>query len=127
MVDVVAFDDLDSFGEELDDPLEELLQDLYHRLLEPPGSNLDDPDRGLGLEDALSAAVDVATLSARIEAEFRKDDRVSASRVTITETAPREYLISIDVEPDVEVLGLTGAQIARLAVVSNDNGIRRVA
>ncbi len=83
-MDLVAFDDLSSFGLETTSALQELEQDLYHRLVETPGSNLDDPNRGLGIDDALSGALD-RTLGARVEAEFRKDPRVDDVQARVTQ------------------------------------------
>ncbi len=82
MVDALCLYDLDPYGRELNDPLQELWQDLLHRLLEAPGSNLDDPDRGVGLEDMLSQGFDASQgapsqfVAQRIRADFLKDDRV---------------------------------------------------
>lgn len=98
MVDVICFDDLDLFGRELNDPLEELRQDLYHRGIEPPGSNIDDSDRGLGLDGSLNGPVDRG-LKHQIEAEFRKDDRVDAVNAEITEVDESSYRVAIEVEP----------------------------
>lgn len=109
-MDLVAFDDLNSFGLETTSPIQELEQDLYHRLIERPGANLDDPDRGLGVEDALSGAID-RTLGARIEAEFRKDERVADVRATVTQVtsgsnAGASFRIDIDITADAGVLKL---------------------
>lgn len=118
MADLRCFDDLDQFGAEAKDELEELLQDLYHRLIEPRGSNLDDIGRGLGLEDALSGTVD-ASLKQRIEAELRNDDRVDAVTAVITEYQAGFFRIEIEVEVNGELAGL---------VVESDGagGVRRV-
>ncbi len=40
-MDVVCFEDLDEFGRDLDDPVEELEQDIVHMLFESFGSNAD--------------------------------------------------------------------------------------
>ncbi len=109
-MDLVAFDDLNSFGLETTSSIQELEQDLFHRLIEPPGSNVDDPNRGLGVEDALSGAID-RTLGARIEAEFRKDSRVYDVRATVTEITSggnqgASFRIDIDVTADAGTLNL---------------------
>jgi phage baseplate assembly protein W len=119
MADLRCFDDLDAFGAETSDALEELEQDLYHRLIEPRGSNLDDPDRGLGIEDMLSGEVDPG-LKQRIEAELRKDERVTAVSASITEIATGSFRIEVHIEANEEVLGL---------VLETDaaGGIRRAA
>jgi len=115
MVDALCFEDLDMFGKELDDPLAELEQDLFHRLIEPRGSNPDDPDRGLGLNDALSGVVD-ASLKHRIEDEFLKDDRVSGCNATISSNGDNTYRIDIDIEPE-----------GSLAVLLTPSGVQRLA
>lgn len=104
--ELVAFEDLSEFGEETTDELEALAQDLYHRLIEPPGSNLDDADRGLGLEDALSGPIDPA-LRQRIEDEVRKDERVTNAKCDLTEIASGSYRIVITVEVDESEIDLT--------------------
>ena len=119
MTDLLAIDDLDAYATETSDPLDELAQDLYHRLIEPPGSNLDDPDRGLGLEDALSGPFDVPSLKARIEAEMRKDLRVDAAVATLTTPEAGVVLVDLAIEADAEQLGIT--------VRSDASGIRRLA
>ncbi len=122
MVDARCLDDLDLFGEELDDPLEELYQDLYHRLIEPPGSNLDDPARGYGLATRLSGSGRKAelpsTIKHGIEGEFRKDNRVHDCRADVTETAPGEYAIAIAIDADEGAL--------RIRLEASATGVRRV-
>lgn len=105
-MDALCFEDLDLFGTELDDPLLELEQDLFHRLIEAPGSNLDDLDRGLGLEEKLQGVIDPA-LSSQIENELRKDDRVSDARATITDEGSNTYRISIEVAVNGKALGFS--------------------
>ena len=118
-MDLVCFDDLDHFAAETTTAMEELAQDLYHRLIEQPGSNIDDPDRGLGIEDMLSGPVD-PQLTHRIEAELRKDDRVDAVKATVTELGDDgAFRIEIEVEANEETVGL--------AIEADALGIRRVA
>lgn len=105
-MDLRCFDDLDLFGEETANPLEELEQDLYHRLITPPGRNPDDPDGGIGLLDLLSGDYDIS-IPSRIEAEIRKDTRVLAVAVLVTEVANGQYRVQIDVQADEGVLGMT--------------------
>lgn len=111
MNDLVAFDDLDEFGAEIATPLQGLEQDLYHRLIETRGSNLSDPTRGLGIEDALSGPVD-RDLAARIETEFLNDPRVRKVQATVTEieggdsNAGGSLRIEIEVEADEGELAL---------------------
>lgn len=106
MSDIRCSDDMDFFGEETDDALEDLSQDLYHRLIEDYGSNLDDPDRGLGLKDLLSGTLD-PNLTQRIEAELRKDGRVSEVLATITTQADGSFRVEVQVVADEQALGIT--------------------
>lgn len=101
-MDVLCYDDLDLSGTDIDDPLVELEQDLVHRALEAPGSNIDDQERGLGLRDRLSGLED-PTIAQQTDAEFMKDDRVTTSRTAIAETQPGEYAL----ESEIQVNGKT--------------------
>src|SRR5262249_27844450 len=105
MSELRCFEDLDRFGAETANTLEDLAQDLYHRLIEPRGANLDDPDRGLGIEDRLSGVVD-PELKKQIETEFKKDERVHAVSAQITELAAGEFRVEIAVQADEGELGL---------------------
>ncbi len=107
MVDLVCFEDLDEFGAELDDPIAELEQDIYHRCIESPGSNLDvPPDASLGLEDVLNGPLD-PSLGARVESGLRKDARIDAVQATVTDVDGGTTQIAIEVEVDDEELGVT--------------------
>lgn len=123
MTDALCLDDLDAFGTEIDDPLEELAQDLYHRLLEPPGSNIDDPDRGVGLVDMISGSLTPDQIKHAIEMDFQKDDRVAAVSADVQQTssgqAGAEYRITISIEANEGKLGIT--------LVANGSGVTRVA
>lgn len=123
MTDALCWDDLDLFGGELDDPLEELLQDCYHRLLEAPGSNIDDKARGYGLEGKLSMGAPAGTIATAvasgIETELTKDERVKACVATVTSTAKGEYRIEIQIVANEEKLDLV--------LVADGGGVRRVA
>lgn len=116
ILDLRCLDDLDDLAEEITDPFESLFQDNYHRLIDPPGSNLDDKNWGLGIKRFLSAstslsqrqeaAVNLASLASRIEAELRKDDRNAEVRARVTPTANRgEYSITVVWVPDPDLVG----------------------
>lgn len=118
--------DMNEFDRELDDPLEELEQDLYHRLVEPPGSNIDDPDRGVGVEDELSGFAD-PSLQRRIETDFERDDRVAACRARITKpdaSASEQQGVIYRIEIEVETVN--GATIG-VVYDFDGNGLRRAA
>lgn len=105
-MDVLCLEDLNEFGEETTDPLEILRQDVYHTLLERRGSNLDDLDRGLGLEDRLSGPIDPVALKADIENQLSLDDRVNAVQAKVTRLEEGSYRIAIDIETNDGVLEL---------------------
>lgn len=106
VIDVVCWDDLDEFGAEITDPLEALRQDNHHRLITPPGQNIDDPDFGLGIDRMLSGDdSELGSLAPRIEAEFRKDPRNKEVQALITPLAnPGEFDIAISIVTDEEEL-----------------------
>ena len=99
-MDFVCLDDLDPAAAEMTDPVAELEQDSYHRLICPHGMNIDDPDFGLGLEEMLSGVVD-PSLASRIKAELRKDSRVDdvSTVVTVQSQNPLIYRITIEIKP----------------------------
>ncbi len=83
--DLVCVVDLDPFGRETTSDLESLIQDLFHLLVELPGSNPDDPDAGVGVDLYLSGTADrFATLTGQIEAQFGRDDRVDSVSASVT-------------------------------------------
>jgi hypothetical protein len=82
-MDLVCQDDLDEFGGETDDELEQLAQDLLHRLLEDYGSNPDDEERGVGLMSRLSGTDSPTMIARLIEADFLNDDRVLTCVATV--------------------------------------------
>lgn len=100
-MDARCFDDLDPFADELDDPLAELEQDNYHRLITPRGMNVDDPDFGIGVEQMLSGAYD-GTIGPRIEAELLKDERNRDVRAVVIEESRTAAGITIRVDLTIE-------------------------
>lgn len=79
------YDDLDSFAAEVASDYEALTQDVYHMLIENPGENLDDPQRGIGVPQMLSGnAANLATICARIDSQLVRDPRIDASKSTLT-------------------------------------------
>lgn len=107
MPDLAGFDDMSEFGDEIDDPVLELHQDAYHRLIEAPGSNMDVPDdSSIGIEDMLGGPMDPA-FKARVENGLMRDDRIDAVQATITETADGAFSASIEIVADEQVLGIT--------------------
>lgn len=96
VVDAVCLDDLDQNGNETTSDLQVLAQDVYHLLLEAPGSNLDDPTRGVGLDGLLSKpAPDLVAAANTIDAQLRKDKRIGASKTTLTANPDGSYTVSV--------------------------------
>lgn len=99
--------DLDPFGAETTSDLQNLQQDISTLIIELFNSNLDDPNRGIGIETFLSAnANQFSTLSGLIEAQVLQDDRVSACTVTTTQNGNGAYSIIIQVQVGQTVLPL---------------------
>lgn len=113
--ELLCIDDVDPYARECTDPLQELEQDLYHRLLEPPDTNLDailaGEQRGLGLEDMLSGPLrpDLAQL---VQNECERDDRVIKCTALITSSTnsngPDTVTVALTVDVDVDGLNAEG-------------------
>lgn len=104
MPDVKCMEDLDLFGRECDSELEALDQDLVHRTLEKAGSNVDDPDRGLGLRDRLSGPVEPGFRQIA-EQEYRKDRRVDAARAYVDQEGTENFVLRYEIEASGETIG----------------------
>lgn len=120
-LDALCGDDLDQYGGELTDPLAVFKQDFFHRLIEPPGSNPDDPDRGLGLESLCSSPVTATSLALLIQNEILKDRRARTCTANVEVTtdngnAGQTVTISIVVE--------VNRQELKLEVIVDKNGTR---
>lgn len=102
MVDAVCYDDLDRKGAEMDDPVAELEQDFYHRLIEIPGSNPDDIDRGVGLILMMSKGVTTESAQSfahRIDAEGKKDERIDHVDTSFTDLGDGKWRLDIALFP----------------------------
>lgn len=78
-------DDMDPQGAETASDLESLEQDVLHVLKERLASNLDDPNRGLGVEDYLGSTEDkLATLAHEIDTQLAEDSRLTSVQTTVT-------------------------------------------
>lgn len=107
MADLVGFDDLDEFANELDDPIAELEQDVYHRLYESYGSNLDvPPEASIGVIDMLNGPFD-PQLGQRVETGLTKDDRISAAQAQVTRDGAGRFRLGVELAVDDEELGIT--------------------
>lgn len=120
MTDLLCLDDVDLYATELDDPIAELEQDLYHRLLEDPGENLDDPDRGCGLRQSLNGPIVVSELQKRVENDFKKDERVDDAKATVEDLGTGHFRLRVEVTASGQKLGITVDNLTA------DGTIRRV-
>lgn len=118
--DLECFDDLDLLGGETASDLETLEQDVYHTLIEEPGSNIDVTERGCGVESILSGpATRLDGMTSHIESQLRKDDRIDDAQATLTKLPPGStlpdgtvledggYLLSVQIVAGAAVLGLS--------------------
>lgn len=111
--DWVCVNDLDPYGRETQSDLETLQNDVLHILQETLGSNLDDPDRGLGLMAALSGTTDaLQQLIANASEQLIKDPRIDSASATLTQNPDGSFLIDITVVVDDTVIGLQYATLA---------------
>lgn len=105
--DCVCELDVDAFARETTSDLQNLEQDLLHVLMQELGSNLDDPDRGVGIVSLLSGStLDLPRVARRIEIEFVKDDRVATCTATLSTQSDGSVRIDIAVGVGIAVLGL---------------------
>lgn len=120
-MDLRCYTDLDPFGEECATPLEELEQDVIHRVTTRRGTNLDDPDFGESVFDWLSsAAADTDAMRAELEAEIAKDPRVAAVTVTVEKPEAGIYLITLAIETD-------EGELLNPQIAVDETGARKVA
>lgn len=117
-MDLVWRDDLDEFASETDDELEQLAQDLEHRLLEEYGSNPDDEDRGVGLMSRLSGSDEPAKIARLIEADFHKDERVLTCVVNVALTGEK----ASGVLANLDITVSTSDGLLKLGYAANADG-----
>lgn len=105
--DLVCYDDVDPLAAETQSDLESFAQDVYHLLLELPGTNPDDPNRGIGIELYLSGTfADFAKLPALIEQQIGDDPRATGCSCSITSNSNGTYGINIQIACSTGVLPL---------------------
>lgn len=96
VTDGVCTDDLDPNGNETTSDAQALAQDVYHIILEELGSNLDDPNRGIGADGYLSASsATLAALPSTIDSQLRKDTRIDSSKSTLTTDASGAWTLQV--------------------------------
>lgn len=105
--------DMNILASETVSEIENLQQDLGHRLVEIPGSNPDfgpNNTRGVGIYQYLSGdSTRFQGLPARIDEEFGQDPRVLNSSTGITAQADSTFAIQSAVETVVGVFGFAWA------------------
>lgn len=96
MATCVFLDDLDPMGREAS-AIEDVGQDLYHRLITRQGTILDDPDFGLDVRLWLSDDVPPSAAT-MVEEELAKDARVLSVSAKVARPSPDAIEIRADVE-----------------------------
>ncbi len=105
--DAVCDPDVDPYGRETTSDLQSLIQDVTHVLKELPGSNPDDPDRGVGVDLYLGAtAATLNSLCGLIEAQLNVDDRIQSTSATVELQEDDTYRIKLDIEVGGEIIPL---------------------
>ncbi len=83
--DLLCNPDVSPLGIETTSDLQNLIQDVKHILEEDTGSNLDDPLRGVGINNWLSGtSVNLASLTTLIIAQLKDDPRITSVDCSIS-------------------------------------------
>ena len=102
------------------------MQDVYHILIEEPGSNPDDETRGIGIDNLIGGtATNLIAAASTIDAQLETDDRIDSSSTTITLLNPNTvqsgatYQIAVTIVVDGSVVplnfsyGANGLQVTK--------------
>lgn len=96
--DLVMNGDLDPFCSETTSDLQNLIQDVGHIIEQTLGSNLDDPTRGVGIQNYLSGTQDnFNTLPGVIESQLLTDDRIDTVACQINQEGNGDWLVLIQI------------------------------
>jgi hypothetical protein len=99
--------DMDPSAADTDSDLESLEQDVLHIIVEVQGSNLADPQNGIGADGYLSGtSAQLAAMPALIDAQLASVDRITSSHTTIQQLADLTWLILVAVEVGTNVVDL---------------------
>lgn len=99
--------DCDPDANETTSDLQNLVQDVYHRLIEIPGSNPDDATLGIGVQQLLSGTVtNMMGLQQRVPQQLLEDDRISSCDVSIVQNPDGSYTLALQLGVAGAVLGL---------------------
>lgn len=96
--------DLDPSGAETDSDLESLENDVLHILMQTLGSNLADPDKGVGVFEYLSGTtIQLEALPAIVDAQLAQVSRIASSTTTLAQQSDGSFTLvsSITVGTDV--------------------------
>ena len=104
MSDFLCLEDLDPLCSEVD-ARTAYIQDIYHVLFEDPGTNIDDRDRGLGMQNWLSSAYN-EQWPAQVERECKRFDETKDAVCTIEIEKDGRMLVSIELTTDDEKIKL---------------------
>jgi hypothetical protein len=120
ITDAVCVDDLDENGNETTTDAQALAQDVYHIFIEVLGSNLDDPNRGLGVDGFASAnSTQLASLPSICDSQLQKDTRIAGSKTTLTMTStnPLAFSMSTEIVADGTIIPLDFTYTAQTGLV----------
>ena len=118
--DVRWYDDLDLFGNDVDDDSESLEQDCYHVIIEDLGTNPQDPNSGLGVESALSDVKD-PTIASQAESQLATDDRVAGVQATITDDGEVTETLDVAIQPDPNQVDDSAVVTISVPIVGGNN------
>lgn len=95
-------DDMDPGGRETDSDLASLEQDILHIIAQVLGSNLDDPNRGIGAVGYLSGTSQaLAGMPALIDAQLLDEPRITSCQTSMVQLSDGSFLI----QPQILVAG----------------------
>jgi hypothetical protein len=108
--DILCGNDVDPLGQETTSDLQNLMQDIQHVLQQDLGSNLDDPNRGVGIYNYLSGTnIDLQSLAGNIKSNLIDDPRIDSVSVNVQAQSSGiyAYIIYVDIGVSGTVLPLS--------------------
>jgi hypothetical protein len=111
-------DDLDPTGAETDSDLESLEQDVVHILAQVLGSNLADPEKGVGAVNYLNGTtVQLEAMPAIIDSQLAEVSRITTSHTTLLTQSDGSFLVEVEIQ--------VGTDIVNLQFAVGPNGLSR--
>lgn len=120
IADLRWYDDLDPFCLDTADDSENLEQDSYHVIIEDPGSNMQDPNSGLGVENALSGQFNPG-LAALAEAQIAADARVAGVEAKISDDGNGKVTLDLAIQPDPDQVDTSDELALEIPIVGGAN------